>query len=433
MEALDEKVTWREWKYLFKLATAKVAWLLSKARQHQTTLDPLIIKASDMVPRDEFKHSLVTLGLLGVNPASGVPTDSPQSETQQSTNKAQGPSKALAATTTKYAQLHCVESLCKPPYARDSSLASQALTLLHAHSNTDMMFHIIPVQDSAGDVVVDHLTAGEGSLEAPVAEAEAHKVPAHCVILSARCDWFKRALTSGMKESIQKKMTIHDTSVDMFKLFLSYLYSGHVDTAQLNTEQLSDMMALADRYEVCSLASTCESSLLTHIDDNSALFLLNLADQYNALSLRSAALNFITEHPDMLESEVFEDLPEHLQIEVEEAISFDSPIGNSNLGCVGAAGFGVQYTPGADFHMETPGSDMEDLMTALDLADRVSGSDSSSSTPSMGMMEDSGRVDACVASLRAIIGSEIPQQELVDIALAADCDTNRALNFFFAS
>ena len=27
---------------------------------------------------------------------------------------------------------------------------------------------------------------------------------AHCVVLAARCDWFRRALTSGMKESIER-------------------------------------------------------------------------------------------------------------------------------------------------------------------------------------------------------------------------------------
>lgn len=38
----------------------------------------------------------------------------------------------------------------------------------------------------------------------PSAADENHVMNAHCVIVASRCDWFRRALLSGMKESIQK-------------------------------------------------------------------------------------------------------------------------------------------------------------------------------------------------------------------------------------
>ena len=40
-------------------------------------------------------------------------------------------------------QLSSVESLCVPPYARDSRTASSALKLLHSQKNTDLIFEII--------------------------------------------------------------------------------------------------------------------------------------------------------------------------------------------------------------------------------------------------------------------------------------------------
>lgn len=43
---------------------------------------------------------------------------------------------------------------------------------------------------------------------------------------------------------------MHDTNPDLFKLFLQYLYSGQLETGQLTTEQLADMMSVSDRYEV---------------------------------------------------------------------------------------------------------------------------------------------------------------------------------------
>ena len=54
-----------------------------------------------------------------------------------------------------------------------------------------------------GDIVIDH-TKGESVTRVEEGEVEVQEVRAHCVIIAARCDWFRRALLSGMKESIHK-------------------------------------------------------------------------------------------------------------------------------------------------------------------------------------------------------------------------------------
>ena len=47
-----------------------------------------------------------------------------------------------------------------------------------------------------------------------------------------------------------RKITVHDSNVALFRQFLEYLYCGQLDTSEMTTEQLADLMALADRYEV---------------------------------------------------------------------------------------------------------------------------------------------------------------------------------------
>lgn len=79
---------------------------------------------------------------------------------------------------------------------------------------------------------------------------------------------------------------MHDTNPDMFRMFLQYLYSGQLDTSDISTEQLADMLTLADRYEMDSLKSLCECSLKHHLDEDSALFLFGLADQLHCKTLR---------------------------------------------------------------------------------------------------------------------------------------------------
>ena len=74
-------------------------------------------------------------------------------------------------------------------------------------------------------------------------------VQAHRVIVSSRCPWFRRALTSGMRESIEKRIRLHDCHLGVFTLFLQFLYSGlhNIDLAQESPSHLADLLVLADR------------------------------------------------------------------------------------------------------------------------------------------------------------------------------------------
>ena len=51
--------------------------------------------------------------------------------------------------------------------------------------------------------------------------------------------------------SFYRKIPVHDTHPEIFKLFLEFLYGGKLEMSELSTEQLSDLLVLADRYEVC--------------------------------------------------------------------------------------------------------------------------------------------------------------------------------------
>lgn len=79
---------------------------------------------------------------------------------------------------------------------------------------------------------------------------------------------------------------VHDTSPALFRTFLDYLYCGRLEPASMTADQLTDLMLLADRYELDCLKQACELALKTHIDDDSALYLLSMADQFNARLLR---------------------------------------------------------------------------------------------------------------------------------------------------
>ncbi|CAG2057486.1 unnamed protein product, partial [Timema podura] len=269
MAALDDKLEWREFKFCFKVGTAKV--------------------------RDAFTNSLLSLKLL--DPAHYGAVTSHNNHT-------------VPSSIPKHAyKLNLVESLCMPPKSCDSVLSKSAMELLRSSTATDMSFQIMASQESPEDCVEDSACC----------------VQAHRVIVAARCDWFRRALLSGMREAIDRRVIIHDTSQCVFSSFLDYLYSGKLDTCSFSADHLADLMLLSDRYEVDSLKLACEHGLKSHIDRDSVLYFLGMADQIGAKILRSSCLYFVSTNPDIMDTDLFEELPQTLQAEIYDMVIWVKP------------------------------------------------------------------------------------------------------------
>lgn len=185
------------------------------------------------------------------------------------------------------------------------------------------------------------LSSGEGDAkqdpEATAAPApcalQVHSFKAHRVIVAARCEWFKKALMSGMQESINRKVVITDTSPVIFRRLLLYLYGAPIDRT-VGAEQVCELMLLADRYsiddlKVCSIElllsskflivlfrfqELCESTLYSLIDEDSVVCLLGIADRYMATALKSKCLSFLSQHAQLTKCEIFKELPQTLQV-----------------------------------------------------------------------------------------------------------------------
>ena len=76
-----------------------------------------------------------------------------------------------------------------PPSLQDSKLALGCRQLLHSQEHSDLQFIVSGREGGEG---------GEGGEDGKVV------IHAHRVIVAARCQWFRRALLSGMKEAIDR-------------------------------------------------------------------------------------------------------------------------------------------------------------------------------------------------------------------------------------
>ena len=63
---------------------------------------------------------------------------------------------------------------------------------------------VVELISDIGDTVIDHTHGEPIERQESDRDVEIYEIPAHRVILASRCNWFSRALQSGMRESIDK-------------------------------------------------------------------------------------------------------------------------------------------------------------------------------------------------------------------------------------
>lgn len=444
--AVLEKQSCKEWKFLFKLGTSKVAWVLNKLVSHRETLHLVMTRLCDLVARDQFTAALVELGIVvptGEVHQNGVTGDeddhvvngSPAGTTTEVGGVVCGENAAgLAAASAEpdRPQSEPIESLCQPPPARNSRLAEDSLRLFLDGKDTDMSFEIVSAPGYGGDTSPEPVNDTVSGMH--------WQIGAHRVVVATRCNWFKKALLSGMRESIDRKITVHDTHPEVFQFFLEYLYRGCLDSRQLTTEQLVELMQLGDRYEVDLLKQIAEDALRDHLDEDSALFLLNLADQLNARNLRNSALEFVAINKDVVKSDGYSELPDDLQTEIMETITWFEL--RSSQRPEDVIPFGCQFEPASPSSASSSLLDIDEFASALSISGKetdatqadqgVAHSSAWSSLEELPLTQDSAQLEVCVEQLRDVVGEAVPREALVQVSLAADYDVNRALNFFFA-
>ncbi|XP_043197355.1 uncharacterized protein LOC122367893, partial [Amphibalanus amphitrite] len=364
-ELAGQHVTWREFKFYFIATASRVHHIMELLRQHAEVVRPLIDHIRLLVGGEQLDATLVRLGLLedtlGANQEPGDSAAANHSAgdngvanrragdsaaTNQETGGGETTNQSVGSgvRTNQMAgnggmgrlgvedpwksncssspasndsdSLSLVSALTRPPLSRDSGLARRCHQLFESGRDTDLQFTV------RGDPVVPSLLGGHG---AAISGQQETVLLAHGPVVAARSSWLRRVLTSGMKESIDRQVSICDASPAIFRSMLEFVYCGHVTPENWPPEQLMELLVLADRYELDDLKHSCEALLETHIDEDSVCCLLSIAEQYNARKLKSSALEFVATNPEVVQSELFLELGPALQAEVEETAVWAPP------------------------------------------------------------------------------------------------------------
>ena len=147
------------------------------------------------------------------------------------------------------------------------------------------------------DNYVDRLTQGlrtalEHNLFVDVViKVDDVEFPCHKIILSSMSPYFEGMFSSGMKESSQSVIQLHDLSCEWFEQVLTYMYSGHID---LTRDNVKDILQIGSFLQVLCLQELCEEYILEEmLTLDNCISLWQLGPTFGCNYLQHQAKSFI--------------------------------------------------------------------------------------------------------------------------------------------
>ncbi|CAK4213874.1 unnamed protein product [Aphanomyces euteiches] len=121
--------------------------------------------------------------------------------------------------------------------------------------------------------------------------------------------------SSGMRESREMEIPVPSIRIPVFLALLEYLYNDTVSTT-MTAEMAIELYAAADMYGLDRLKDLCESIVQKGLVVENAAYLLQAADELQALRLRDISMRFIVRHFDYVtKTEGFQLLSRELILE----------------------------------------------------------------------------------------------------------------------
>jgi speckle-type POZ protein len=146
------------------------------------------------------------------------------------------------------------------------------------------------VQGSVGESTLSinfHNLWTQGVLQDFNIKCEGEVIPCHRAILAARSEVFMAMLTTDSIEKKKGEVDIKDCSAGILRLFLKFVYTDCLDDDR--DYNSTELLILADKYQVSGLKNRCEIALSKTISKNNAIQLLSTASLYSAKVLMANA------------------------------------------------------------------------------------------------------------------------------------------------
>ncbi|XP_061411834.1 kelch repeat and BTB domain-containing protein 2 [Lethenteron reissneri] len=144
--------------------------------------------------------------------------------------------------------------------------------------------------------------------------AEGNEFPCHRTVLAACSSYFRAMFMSGLSESKQTHVNLHNVDSATLQIIVAYAYTGHLEMSDGVAEQLFETATFLQVEEV---VCRCRDYLVKKVCTENCLHLLGFADMYACGELKTAARRMV-EHrfPALCRHEHFLQLQPQLLMEV---------------------------------------------------------------------------------------------------------------------
>ena len=235
---IKEKLDLESFKFCFTVASSLIAELLEKYRLQRRSLRHFVHQLVSVVQSEAIEESLVSLGLC--EPAEEARRRNTAARSELGGDKS---------------SLNLSRELSTPQSSLDSTLAAFCFKLFQSKDGWDMEFEIFEEGNNINGASLEERSEGTGS---------GVKIRAHRLLVCSRCPWFRRALTSGMKESIERRIRLYDCHLGVFTCFLQvqfvswegYFHLVFVSSSSFST-RASSTLTWARSLPHSSLISWC--------------------------------------------------------------------------------------------------------------------------------------------------------------------------------
>jgi leucine-zipper-like transcriptional regulator 1 len=123
---------------------------------------------------------------------------------------------------------------------------------------------------------------------------EGRRVYGHKLILSIVSDCFRAMFTTGFRESeANAEIEIQNASYNAFLTMMEYIYTGRISPELTDMHSICDLLGLADQFFLDHLKQTCEWMLQTQINVDTVDYLLEVAQETNAVQLSNICSHFL--------------------------------------------------------------------------------------------------------------------------------------------
>jgi len=127
------------------------------------------------------------------------------------------------------------------------------------------------------------------------------KIPAHKVVLTTRCDYFRRMFDSGMAESVSKEIEVPDIEPHVFTELLSFIYSDV--PPKYNADSTMALLSASHKYGVDNLTKICERNICANLNSLNVIEALLLAEKHDCQALMERATAVFGSYVSILKSQ----------------------------------------------------------------------------------------------------------------------------------